>query len=238
MRLAIRPILRDTFVVYRRHWRLLIPVAFVVLLPQALVDTGLGDVEVDRVESVGDVLGLAVVPLAIAVGLGGEALYAGVVAAAVLQWRAGHDVRIDALARSLPYGRLIVADVLLAVGIAAGIALLVVPGVVFATYYALTPALIKLEGRTVRGGFRRSRELVSGSFWPVLALIAGVLVGTEVASELLALPFHQFAAELVEHLAVEALLEPVQGLVTVLTVLALLELRGEHEPVLARGVHA
>ena len=178
------------------------------------------------------------VPLAVAVGLGGEALYAGVVAAAVLQWRAGHDVRIGALARSLPYGRLILADIALALGFAAGIALLVVPGLVFAAYYSLTPALIKLEGRTVRGGFGRSRELVRGNFWPVLALVVGVLVGTELASELLALPFHDFATELASHLATEALLEPFQGLITVLTVLALLELRGEHEPVLARGVHA
>lgn len=209
-----------------------------MLLPQALVDTGLGEVEVDQVESVGDALNLAVVPLAVAVGLGGEALYAGVVAAAVLQWRAGHDVSIAALARSLPYGRLIVADIALALGFAAGIALLVVPGLVFAAYYSLTPALIKLESRTVRGGFTRSRELVQGNFWPVLALVVGVLVGTELASELLALPFHQFATELASHLATEALLEPFQGLVTVLAVLALLELRGEHEPVLARGVHA
>lgn len=194
--------------------------------------------EVDQVESAGDALNLAVVPLAVAVGLGGEALYAGVVAAAVLQWRAGHDVRIGALARSLPYGRLILADIALALGFAAGIALLVVPGLVFAAYYSLTPALIKLEGRTVRGGFGRSRELVRGNFWPVLALVVGVLVGTELASELLALPFHDFATELASHLATEALLEPFQGLITVLTVLALLELRGEHEPVLARGVHA
>jgi hypothetical protein len=214
-----------------------VPLAVVVLLPQAIAEAAMGELEIEHISSVGDLVHLGVVPLAAFIALGGEALYAGIVAAAVLQWRAGHDVRLGRLVRSLPYGRLIAVDLLFSLGVAVGLALLVIPGVVFVTYFLLAAPAIKLEDRSVRDGFRRSAELVRGNFRQVLVLILAVVVGTEVASVLLALPFHAFAGDLVAHVAVEGLLEPVQGLVTVLLFLALLEARGEHEPVLARGIH-
>ncbi len=88
-RLSILEVLRVVWRVYRRRWKFLVPLSIVVLLPQALADAALGDVEIDRVETVEDLLHLASIPLAVAVNLGGEALYAGIVAAAVVEWLAG-----------------------------------------------------------------------------------------------------------------------------------------------------
>ena len=54
--------LRDTFAVYKAHWKVLIPVTMVVLAPQAIGDALIGDVEVEGVKRPEDVLKLAAFP--------------------------------------------------------------------------------------------------------------------------------------------------------------------------------
>ena len=226
--LRLRPLLRDIPRVYAHHWRLLVPLALVVLLPQAIADATLGDIEVERVHTAADVLKLASVPLALGINLGGEALYAGIVAAAVVRWRRGERLRdLHGVARSIPYGRLVVIDVLLAIGIAVGFVLLIVPGALVLTYLAISPALIEINRLTIREAVAKSIELVRGNFWPVFALLASVIVATDSVGTALESPLHGVEGEVAFNLATEAALEPFQGLATVLLALALLDLRGE-----------
>ncbi|MGH2955668.1 MAG: hypothetical protein ACRDL6_01570 [Solirubrobacterales bacterium] len=230
-RLDVARVVADVLRVYRRHWRLLVPIAVVVLLPQTLAEVTIGPLEVERVDGFADVAKLALLPISAVVSLLGEAFYAGVVAAAVLEWRAGRRLpRAGALARAIPYRRLVASDLLLVLGAAIGLALLIVPGVVFLTYFFIAPAVIKLEGRGVRDAFRRSAELVRGSFWRVFAIGLVAVLGTELASEGLGYLMHTIVADVVAEMAVDAVLEPWQGLVTVLVALALIELRGEGDP--------
>jgi hypothetical protein len=229
-RLHVGRVILDVVRVYRRHWTLLVPMAVVVLLPQTLVDTAVGPLEAHRIETWTDVAKLAVLPLGVFASLVGEAFYAGLVAAAVLEWRAGRRLpRPSALAHVIPYRRLIASDLLLAIGAAIGFLLLVVPGVIFLTYFFIAPAVVKLEGLGVRDAFRRSATLVRGSFWRVLAIGLVALLGTELAAEGLAHLVHGLALDLAAQIAVDAALEPLQGLVTVLVALSLIELRGEGE---------
>lgn len=226
-RLGVARLALEVLRVYRRHWALLVPVAVVVLVPQTLVEVAAGPLEIERVEGWGDVAKLALVPASVIASLVGEAFYAGVVSAAVLEWRAGRRLpRLTALARTVPYRRLVVADLILAVGAAIGLLLLVVPGLVFLTYFFIVPAVIKLEGVAVRDGFRRSVELVRGSFRRVFSIVVLTVLGTEAISDGLAYLAHGGVADIIVETAVDATLEPLQGLVTVLLALALIELHG------------
>lgn len=225
-KLAILPLIGDVGRVYARHWKLLIPLALAILLPQALADAAIDDIDVvdyPDARHLAPAIGLGAVTLV--VNLLGEAFYAGAVAAAVLEWRAGGGLpALRALARALPYRRLIGADLVLAAGTVLGLLLLVAPGIAFITYFMITPALIKIERLSVRDAMRRSFHLVRGNFWRVLAIVVVSIVGTETLGTLLELPLDGFHLELVTNLAVEVVVEPFEGLFTVLTALALIEL--------------
>ena len=154
----------------------------------------MGPLDVHRIETWTDIARVAVVPVGAFASLVGEAFYAGLVAAAVLEWRAGHRLpRPAALARVIPSRRRIASDLLLSVGAAIGFLLLFAPGMVFLTYFFIAPAVVKLEGLEVRAAFRRSAQLVRGSFWRVfgITLLAGLIV--IVTAGILQIPFSVLA---------------------------------------------
>lgn len=214
--------------IYRRRWRWLVPLSLLVLLPQTLADAVFGDFEVERVHTAADVLKLASIPLSLAINLAGEALYAGIVAAAVIEWLSGRELTdLGRVARSIRYGRLIAIDLILAIGTAIGLILLIVPGVAFYTYMAASPALVELNGIPVRAAMRKSLELVRGNFWRVLMFTLLVLVISGGVSAALESPIHGVHGEVVFNLLIEAVVEPFQGLTTVFLALALLDLHGE-----------
>jgi hypothetical protein len=84
---------------------------------------------------------------------------------------------------------LIGASLLAGLGIAAGILLLVVPGLVLLTIWAVIAPVIVIEKRRAMESFGRSRELVRGHGWTVfgIVVITGLLSG--VASALLQAAF-------------------------------------------------
>ena len=162
------------------------------------------------------------------ISLAGEALLAGVITALVLQWRLGRrPAGLLTFIAALAWVRLIAADLLLAVGAAIGAVLLIVPALLFLAYFSITPAVIEIEDRGVRDAFRRSAGLVRGRVWPVFVLVVGVILVTEgVAQGLLAL-FGSFVGDLASEVAVDALLESIQGLVIALVAINLIQLHGE-----------
>jgi hypothetical protein len=87
------------------------------------------------------------------------------------------DGRIDTTVgqvfeRVRPYlGTLIVAGILAGLGIAVGIVLLIVPGLVLLTWWCLIVPVVVLEGKQVSESFGRSRELVSGHGWTVFGVV-------------------------------------------------------------------
>jgi len=229
--LTFRSIARDSLRVYRRHWNFLIPVAAIILIPQALTDAFLDGREVEGIHSARDVVILAAAPLTACVSLMGEAVFAGVTAAAVVEVLAGRPVPGPvALWRALPIGRLIAVDVILTVGFALGFGLLVIPGLVFLTYFAIAPAILKLEHTGIQEALGRSARLVRPHFWSVLRIVVGVIIAGELAMQAIAAPFHGLAVVTIVDLAGEALVNPFPALVTVMVAIRLLELRGELPP--------
>jgi hypothetical protein len=237
--LSRRGVAREVVAAYRAHWLFLIVAALVVLLPQALGDAFLGHLQVDGVHNLRDVAILAATPLTVVINLFGQAFYAGLAAAAVIEWRANRPLpNLVALWRTVPIGRLILLDLVIVFGAALGILLLVIPGLVWLAYVSIAPAVMKVEHRGVWSSLRRSRELVRGTFWRVFEVIVGTIVLTEAIAAAISAPFHGTGVVAVVDLAADGLLQPIEGLVIVVVALELLELRNElpEQAELARAV--
>jgi hypothetical protein len=226
--LSIGAVARDVASAYRAHWYFLIPAAVIVLLPQALADGFLEGLTVERIHSVRDVAILAAAPFTVIINLFGQAFYAGLTAAAVIEWRAHRPLPgVRALLRSVPLGRLVLLDIVLTLGTAIGLVLLIIPGLVFMAYFSISPALVKFEHRRIWDSMRRARQLVRGNFWKVMLTVVGTIVVTELIVSSIGEAFHSHAIVALVDLVADGLLQPIEGLVIVVTALALLELRGE-----------
>jgi hypothetical protein len=227
-KLPAKEVAREVVASYRTHWLFLIGAAMVVLLPQALADGFLDHLQVEGVRSARDVAILAAVPLTVVVNLGGQAFYAGLTAAAVIEWREHRPLpNMRALARAVPIKRLILVDLVITLGSALGFLLFVIPGLVWLAYVSLAPALIKFEHRDVWGSIRRSRELVRGNFWRVMLIVVGTITVTELAVGIVSAPLHDDGLVAGVDLVADGLLQPIEGLVIVVVTLKLLELRDE-----------
>ena len=82
-------------------------------------------------------------------------------------------------------GTLILAGILAALGIAFGLVLLIVPGLIFLTWWCLIVPVIVLEGKAVGESFSRSRELVRGHGWTVFGVVLITAILTVIASGLI-----------------------------------------------------
>jgi hypothetical protein len=155
-------IMRRTWELYRAHARHLIAIAAIVFVP-------LGGIAA--------ALALAGWPGLVAtniLSLAATFLVQGALVKAVEDVRDGRaDLSIaetfgHASVRLLP---LAAAGMLAAIGIFLGLLVLIVPGLVLWTWWLVVPAVIVLEHRPVIDSFRRSRELVRGTAWPVFGVV-------------------------------------------------------------------
>jgi hypothetical protein len=165
--------------IYAARWPLLIAVGLVIFVPIGLVevlDETIQGPLADGEGGAGLALLLAAGSAHAVTSLVGEVLYSGVVAAIVLAYRSGKRATPGAVARSLPYGRLIASDLLLALVVGIGLLALVVPGLVALTWYALIGPVIKMEGTGVRASFRRSHDLVRGNGWRVFGALVPIMI--------------------------------------------------------------
>jgi hypothetical protein len=102
----------------------------------------------------------------------GTTFFAGLLDRIVGEEERGHPRRpLGQLLRTLPYWRLLAADVLLSVGAVFATILLIVPGLIFYTYFSLVGPAVVMEDRKVFDAFRRSMRLVRGKFWLTFLLV-------------------------------------------------------------------
>jgi hypothetical protein len=172
--IAPRSILVSAFRTYRRRFGLIAGAALVVFGISALVDV-LADVLADKA---GDNPGLVGIVLTMAgLAVFGTELFAGLMDRVAGVEERGHPREpLRRILRTLPYGRLIIADVVLAVGTALFSFALLVPGIIFFTIFSLVGPAVVMEDRKVFDAFRRSRRLVRGHFWLVFLLVTLPLV--------------------------------------------------------------
>ena len=157
--------------------RFLIGAGACVFVPVGLIEA----LELDQVQvhdfGVFRLLALLLVAVFFAAAtLVGEVLYSGVVAAVAKEDHGWPEQPIGEILRSLPYGRLIAADLVFVGMVTLGLLAFVVPGVLVLTWFSLAAVTIEVERGGVLAAFRRSRELVRRHFWPTLALMVVVTV--------------------------------------------------------------
>ena len=188
-RLRLRDSARYVGRVYAEQAGPLLAVAVLLFVPLGLLDAlGEHGWELDTDDlSVGKVIGVMLGIVAqVTTATLGEVFYAGVAMAAVMQSMEGRPrAPLDRVMRNLPYGRLIVVDILFSLGLAVGLALLLIPGLVFFARYILAAPLLEIERYGVADSFRRSRRVARGHALPLLALLGGLWVLTDGLTSLL-----------------------------------------------------
>jgi hypothetical protein len=172
----------------RTYWRragYLLVLGVAVFVPLGLLDALANQWGEIHVDDLSDLRSIALVAGLIAqafTSLLGEVFYAGAVALALAGGERSDPPSFGTVARRLAYGRLIAVDIIFGVCVIVGLVLLIVPGIVLFTWFALAGPVVELEGAGVRAAFRRSRQLVRGRFWTVLLVLVPITLASEALS--------------------------------------------------------
>ncbi len=156
-------VIGEAFETYRSHAG--------ALLGGALIVIGIAGV-IEGLLSVSGSLVLGVIGALI--GLAAGFFYTGFVVKLVQDVRDGRrDFTVGELfSHAAPYvGTLILAGILAGIAITIGLVLIIVPGLILLTIWAVISPAIVVEGRSVFESFGRSRELVRGHGWAVFGAI-------------------------------------------------------------------
>lgn len=167
--------LNSVFSIYGQQAGVLLPVAFVLYLIVAVI-SGLLDGS------------LILIPISIAIGMIAATLYQGMVVELVHDVQDGQkDSSVGDLFDSiLPVlAPLIGAGILAGIGIGIGFLILVVPGLILMTIWAVIAPAIVVEHCGVLEAFGRSRELVRGNGWQVFGVIVVIFLISFFASIIL-----------------------------------------------------
>lgn len=220
-RLAVAATFRRGLALCRREWQLLVGVALVVEVPVAALSLGSeAVVDPDLSPGVSIGYGLALLVLMFWAALGHHALLAVIERIEEVGRIAHPNKRLRTILSGLPYGRLLVAHVVVTAALELGLAALVVPGVVVAVWTAPVFPLLTMERRTVRATLARSFAIVRGNAWPLLGIVAcsslAIYAGGLIASGLV----HEFAGEseglaVLGHALTQAVLAPIGAAITV-----------------------
>jgi hypothetical protein len=226
-KLDVGRVFERIFEIYRDQFTLLVPAAFVIFLPVAVLN-GL-------ILSEGDVL-LALA--AAAIGVIATYWYQGMVVEAardILDGRRDQTVGSLIGAASPVVGPLIVAGLVAGFAIAVGLILLIVPGLILLTLWAVIVPVIVIERTGAFEAFGRSRELVRGHGWQVFGVIVVLfLVQFVVSAAIQAILVgitDSFAGYALADLIMRLLIAPLSALAASVMFFELKTMRGE--PVLA-----
>jgi hypothetical protein len=224
-RLSVGDVLNRVFALYKEHFGVLIPAAFWLFLVVSILSGIVGQ------HNVGLLLIVAVVSFAVAI------LYQGMVVSLVHDVQDGRrDSSVGELFNSVGpvLGPLIGASILYGFGVGIGFFLLIVPGCILLTIWAVIAPVIVIEKRGVTDSFGRSRALVRGYGWPVFGTVIVATLLTAIVSFILTGIAEGIAGGPILRIVFGALAStitaPVGGLVAAVLYYRLLELKGDAAP--------
>jgi hypothetical protein len=197
--LGIGEILSTAFQLYRRHWRTLLAIAAVVVVPLTLLQYLLGD----WVRTRGEVTSYqeistatwAVGAAGLVAGLAGLLMYlvlTGAITRAVAAEVAGEDPSLEQSYRFGFHrlGSVLLVSVLVGLATVAGLILFIIPGIWIGVRLAVSVEALVVEGRRGTQAMGRSWELVGGHWWHAFGalVVAGLLTG--VVNAVITTPFN------------------------------------------------
>ncbi len=172
-KLSVGDTLSEVFAIYREQAGVLLPLAFWLYLAVAIV-SGLSEGKFNFVYFLSVVLGFVV-------GM----LYQGMVVSLVRDVQDGRrDSSVGDLYRQVTpvLGTLIIASILYGIATGIGFILLIVPGCILLTIWAVLAPAIVVEKRGVIEAGKRSRELVRDNGWPVFGTVIVAAIITALVS--------------------------------------------------------
>lgn len=200
----------------RRDWWQIL----VVAVPISIIGAGLEIVLEHYVDPSDALLSVSATVAVTGVSILGTVLLSGFVCGLVGAAEHGKERRsLAGTARSLPWRRLVAADILVTITVIVGLLLFVLPGLVALTLLAVVGPVIEIEHRRVRSALRRSAQLARHHIGPVILLGTVPLI---LATELEAVaPEPDRAGEIAEFLLIRGL---AMGIVEACLALLLVEL--------------
>jgi hypothetical protein len=169
-------VLRRALSTYRGRFVIVAGMAIIVFAPLGVIDAAIDLWAEDYRHDHNGATGLAVflpVLLSTSAVVFGSAFFAGLLDHVVGEHQHGHERHpIGHILRTLPYRRLIAANVLLSVLTTIGLAVFVVPGLIVFTLFCLVGPLITIERLPVLAAFRRSAQLIRHRLWLALLVVA------------------------------------------------------------------
>ena len=196
-------VIGEAWETFKAHWRHLVPIALVVYVAVALIS-------------------LVLVLLLTWFG----AILSFIISLIALFWvqgalvRAVEDIRDGRADMSLgeTYQRvrpqlpaIIVGGLLAGLGIALGLVLLIVPGLILLTWWIVLIPVIVLEERSAGEAFGRSRELVRGHAWSVFGVIVLtilVVIAFNIVLSLLLLPVNDWLRSFLSNIIIGTVVTP------------------------------
>jgi hypothetical protein len=200
----------------RRDWWRILGAA----IPVSLAAAGLEIVADHYGDPSDSLLSLTATLSSTGIALGGAVLLSGFICRLI--GAAEHRMEpltFPQLARSLPWWRLIAADIVVTLAVAGGLLLFVVPGLIAMTFLAVVGPVIEIERQGVAGAARRSAQLTRRHFWTT-ALLATAPLAASGELEAIAPEPHQ-AGQIAAFLIVRGLAE---GIVEACIAVILVEL--------------
>jgi hypothetical protein len=175
--LEISAVLRDTLQLYRALFVRAFLTGFVVFAVLGVLELVLGVTHNKSAAAVASTLTLAIA------SIGTTFVQGALVEAVDAEHRGGPTPQIGDLYRSSwsRLGSLVGVSILTGVGVAFGLLLLFVPGVVLAVRWTLAAPVVMLEGLGPRAAMRRSRELVRGHGKDVFVVLLNVWLRAGIA---------------------------------------------------------
>jgi hypothetical protein len=109
----------------------------------------------------------------------GITFYAGLLDKVVGEFELGEEPEpIRQVLRTLPYARLLVADLLITLAAMIGAVFFLIPGLILFTLFSLAGPIVNIENRGPIAAMRRSAQLVRHHFWFVLLFVT-IPIGLE-----------------------------------------------------------
>jgi len=196
--MGIGEILSTAFQLYQRHWRTLLAIAAVVVVPLTLLQYLIGDQVRTRgeetangvVETSSWAIGTAGLVAALA-GLLMFLVLTGAITRAVAAEVAGEDPGVE---QSYRFGfhrfwSVLLVSVLVGLATVAGLILFIIPGIYIGVRLCVSIEALVVEGRRGTQAMGRSWELVGGHWWHAFGTLVVAALLTGLVNALITAPF-------------------------------------------------